>query len=55
MRMATLIIGCVFLLAIVGGILKLILDDFGTGDTCPYCSARLGQICPQCHRDLGKR
>ena len=58
MRLATLIIGCGLLLAIVGTILKLILDDIGTGDTCPYCSAQLtrrARICPQCHTALGKR
>jgi hypothetical protein len=38
-RLATLILGCLVLLAIVGGILKLILDDIGRGDACPYCSA----------------
>ena len=58
MRLATLVIGCVVLLTIVGVILKLILDDIGRGDTCPYCSAqvaRRAKICPHCHTVLGKR
>jgi predicted amidophosphoribosyltransferase len=45
-------------LVIVGVILRLVLDDIGKKDTCPYCSASLTgkvRICPQCHKALGKR
>jgi hypothetical protein len=55
---ATLIIGCLIVLAIVGVIGKLLLDGSGSGDACPYCSAPLGRsvrICPSCHKALGKR
>jgi len=45
-------------LAVVGVILKLLLDDIGEKYTCPYCSASLApkvRICPQCHKAIGKR
>jgi hypothetical protein len=54
MRLPILVIA----LAIVGTILKLVLDDIGKGDTCPYCSAQLAgsaKICPHCHTALGRR
>jgi hypothetical protein len=41
LRLATLVIGCLILLAVVGVIVKLLADDIGRGDTCPYCSAPL--------------
>jgi hypothetical protein len=37
----TVIIGCLIVLSVVGVILKLVLDDIGKPDTCPYCSASL--------------
>ncbi len=50
--LGTLAIGCcLILLAIVGVILRLVLDDIGRADTCPYCSAhvaRSARICPPC-------
>jgi predicted amidophosphoribosyltransferase len=52
-----MVIVCVVSLAMVGTILKLILDDIGGGDTCPYCwapLARAARICPQCQKALGK-
>ena len=57
MRLGTMVIVCVVSLAMVGTILKLILDDIGGGDTCPYCwapLARAARICPQCQKALGK-
>src|SRR5215470_14439142 len=41
------------MLAVVGVIVKLLLDDIGEMDTCRYCSASLAPrvtICPHCHR-----
>ena len=38
LRLATIVIGCLMVLAVVGVILKLFLDDIGEKDTCPYCS-----------------
>jgi hypothetical protein len=58
LRLATLVIGCLVLLVVVAVIVKLLLDDIGRGDTCPYCSAPLAgsvRICPVCHKALGKR
>jgi len=52
-REATLVIVCVIMLAVVGVIVKLLLDDIGEMDTCRYCSASLAPrvtICPHCHR-----
>jgi hypothetical protein len=56
--LATVVIGCLMLLTVVGVVLKLVLDDIGRGDTCPYCSAPLApsvRIYPHSHRAIGKR
>ncbi len=56
--LATVVISCLIVLTIVGVIVRLLLDDIGKGDTCPYCSAPLAlsvTICPYCDRALGKR
>jgi predicted amidophosphoribosyltransferase len=56
--LATVGIGCLMLLTVVGVFLKLVLDNIGRGDACPYCSAPLApsvRICPHCHKALGKR
>jgi hypothetical protein len=58
LRLATLVIGWLIVFTIVGVIVKLLLDDIGSGDTCPYCSAGLAgrlRICPRCHKVVGKR
>jgi hypothetical protein len=58
LRLANVVIGCAMVLTIVGVILKLLLDDIGKKDTCPYCSASLtlkARICPQCYKALGKK
>jgi hypothetical protein len=39
LHLATVVIGCLVVLAVVGVIVKLLLSDIGGGDTCPYCSA----------------
>ncbi len=52
------IIGCAVVLVTAGVLLKLLLDDLGPKDSCPYCSAPgIGHtsICPHCNRALGKR
>jgi hypothetical protein len=58
LRLATLVLGCLITLAVVGVIAKLILHDIGEGDDCPYCSAALApkvRICPRCHKALGEK
>jgi len=45
------------ILAIVGGIVKLVLHYIRRRDICPYCSAQLSRsarFCPHCHTALGK-
>jgi hypothetical protein len=39
--LATVVIGSLMVLTIVGVIVKLLLDGLGKNDTCPYCSASL--------------
>jgi hypothetical protein len=56
MRLGTLIIGCLILLASVGVIVKLLLD-IGSGDTYLYSSAQVARrvrICPSATGLLGK-
>jgi hypothetical protein len=55
---ATLVVGCLIVLAVVGVVTKLVLGDIGKGDTCPYCSASLEpkgeDLCRTVTRLLGK-
>jgi len=37
-----LVVGCIVMLTAVGVILRLLLDDMGKKDACPYCSAPAG-------------
>jgi hypothetical protein len=58
LRLATVVIGCLIVLTVVGVIVRLLLDNIGRDDTCPYCSVTLEprvRICPHCHKALGKR
>jgi hypothetical protein len=58
LQLATLVLGCLIVLTVVGVVVKLVLDDIGRGDKCPYCSASLAHkvtICPHGHKALRKR
>jgi hypothetical protein len=52
-------VACVMVLATVGVLLRLFLEQCDPKETCPYCAgtaiSRKTFICPKCHRALGKR
>jgi hypothetical protein len=57
-RLQLAVLGCLIVLTVVGVVVKLLLDDIGRGDKCPYCSASLAHkvtICPHGHKALRKR